>query len=469
MRSSAPRVFLETRYVLKSIRDSRRQVVLYLLALALVFVAIGVVQHVYVRFKVERTVDQELVGWATQVSAEIAYRDKWDLEDYRQRAAIYAPRWYIVASDGLIVDIEGLFPGVFGRVEPITESIVGSPQTVVSSIGESWRLLGKRIDGGLALVGMASPKDIAGADKTLAANLAQFGSNLRQAASVRERQIDQDVDFAVLNSAGVLVNASGGVPLKTDIRKLPTVFDRSSSATITGDGHAIRLVSEPIRDTQGQPVGVVIVPKDLTLDLHALTDQDRFNALVVTASLALTVALALAFTVRELLRQQNTLTVQEALKVGESKTVEFKSTYRWDPDQGKDVPDRRLVVLKSIAGFLNADGGTLYIGVGEDRSGRPTVCGLKNDLEIMGGNIDKLRRDLTHLTAARIGTQFAPCIADRIDRVQDELCWVVTAKRAPEPAFVRWHDSKKFYVREGPRTADLDNESTYRYIKNRWR
>ena len=455
MRSSAPRVFLKTRYVLKSIRDSHRQVVLHLLALALVFVAVGVVQHVYVCCKVERTVDEELAGWATQVSAEVAYHDKWDLEDYRQRAMIYAPQWYIVARNGLIVDIEGLVPGVFGRVEPITDLTGGQPQTVVSSIGETWRLLGKGIDGGFAVVGMPSPKDIAGADKKLAANLAQFGPNLQQAESVRAKQIDQDVDFAILDSVGALVNALGGVPLKTDIRKLPIDFDRNSSVTVTGDGHAYRLVSEPLRDTHGQSVGVVIVPKDLTLDLHALADQDRFNALIVTASLVLTVALAFAFAVRELLRQQNTLTVQEALKVGESKTVEFKSTYRWDPDQGKDVPDRRLVILKSIAGFLNADGGTIYIGVAEDRSGRPTVCGLKNDLEIMGGNIDKLRRDLTQMTAARIGTQFAPCIADRIDRVQNELCWVVTAKRAPEPAFVRWHDSKKFYVREGPRTADL--------------
>jgi len=27
---------------------------------------------------------------------------------------------------------------------------------------------------------------------------------------------------------------------------------------------------------------------------------------------------------------------------------------------------------------------------------------------------------------------------------------------------------RRFFVREGPKTTDLDNESTWHYIKNKW-
>jgi len=96
------------------------------------------------------------------------------------------------------------------------------------------------------------------------------------------------------------------------------------------------------------------------------------------------------------------------------------------------------------------------------------VCGLDHDLKTMGGNVDKMRRDLTQFLAARIGTEFALCIGDRVEDVDGMLCWVVTVKHAPGPAYVQGQDTKKFYVREGPSTADLDVEASHRYIKNKW-
>jgi hypothetical protein len=36
-------------------------------------------------------------------------------------------------------------------------------------------------------------------------------------------------------------------------------------------------------------------------------------------------------------------------------------------------------------------------------------------------------------------------------------------------AFVRWKDKPHFYVREGPRTSELNVESAAQYIKNKWR
>jgi hypothetical protein len=432
------------------------------------FAGVGLLQHEYVHTSFLRSVDRELAGWASEVATGVTYKERWDLADYRERASIFAPRWWIIARDGLVVDIAGLEPNVFKQVKLVGESKLGSPTTVVSSIDESWRILGKRIDGGLAVVGIASPTDLTEADATLAAALDRFGTSLAEAAHVREREVESEVDFAVIATSGALVRASGGVPLMTNRGDLPLTLDIESATTLKDGERSYRLLSLPIRGTSDRPVGAIVVPKDITRELQALADQDRFNIVLVIGSLAFSVLAALSFAVRELWRRRDTPTVEEALKVGESKTVEFKSAYQWDPDKGVALPDKRLAILKAVAGFLNADGGTLYIGIGEDKSGRPYVCGIEKDLEIFSGNMDKLRLDLSHLIASRVGAQFSPCIADDVETIRDNVCWIVSVQRAPKPAFVRWQDWKKFYVREGPRTADLDNESTYHYILNRW-
>jgi type I restriction enzyme R subunit len=48
--------------------------------------------------------------------------------------------------------------------------------------------------------------------------------------------------------------------------------------------------------------------------------------------------------------------------------VEFKSTARWDLRDGKPNKAMEDAVVKTIAGFLNTDGGTLLIGI--DNSAR---------------------------------------------------------------------------------------------------
>jgi len=85
-----------------------------------------------------------------------------------------------------------------------------------------------------------------------------------------------------------------------------------------------------------------------------------------------------------------------------------------------------------------------------------------------GGSRDKLQRKLRDLITARIGAKFSPFIEEDLKEEVGHLCWVVFVAAAPEPAFVRWKNDTKFHVREGPKTSDLDKESTKRYIKNKW-
>jgi type I restriction enzyme R subunit len=68
-------------------------------------------------------------------------------------------------------------------------------------------------------------------------------------------------------------------------------------------------------------------------------------------------------------------TVADIIDNDEDFAVEFKSTARWDLRE--DKPNRAMedAVVKTVAGFLNTEGGTLLIGVGPDRN----VVGLGHD------------------------------------------------------------------------------------------
>src|SRR3974377_520712 len=58
--------------------------------------------------------------------------------------------------------------------------------------------------------------------------------------------------------------------------------------------------------------------------------------------------------------------VRQQIANGESATLEFKSTFRWDLREGRVNRSLETVVLKTLAGYMNAQGGTLLIGVADD-------------------------------------------------------------------------------------------------------
>ena len=93
--------------------------------------------------------------------------------------------------------------------------------------------------------------------------------------------------------------------------------------------------------------------------------------------------------------------VIELLRVGESQTVEFKSTARWNLHARK--PDKKMehVITKTVCGFLNAQGGKLLIGVDDDGN----VVGLDSDLQ----TLRKGNKDGYELFLRSCSTTASPC------------------------------------------------------------
>jgi predicted HTH transcriptional regulator len=155
------------------------------------------------------------------------------------------------------------------------------------------------------------------------------------------------------------------------------------------------------------------------------------------------------------------------IKRGESKTLEFKSTLRWNLRE--DQKDDRIVthaVLKTIAAFLNTEGGDLLIGVGDDKS----IVGIAPD---RFENEDKFMLHLSQVVRNGLGDRAGTCIDPKMQIVQGKTVCVITCQRSPEPVFLKWKGIEAspegdFFVRSGPGTVKLSSDSAREYIRTRF-
>ncbi|MEW6230416.1 MAG: ATP-binding protein, partial [Bacillota bacterium] len=159
---------------------------------------------------------------------------------------------------------------------------------------------------------------------------------------------------------------------------------------------------------------------------------------------------------------------EELIKRGESKTLEFKSTLRWNLKENRQ-DDRNVThaVLKTIAAFLNTEGGDLLIGVADDGS----IVGIERDgFE----NEDRFMLHLAQAVRNALGDRASTCIDPRIQIVQGKMVCLVSCQRSPEPVFLKLKRMEAspegdFYVRSGPGSVRLSPESTTEYIRTRFR
>lgn len=158
---------------------------------------------------------------------------------------------------------------------------------------------------------------------------------------------------------------------------------------------------------------------------------------------------------------------------GESAQLEFKSTARWDLRENKKSKVMEEVILKTVAAFLNSDGGTLLIGVADDG----TVLGLQPDYQIL----KKKDRDgyelwlMNDLLLKAFGKAIAPYISIRFGIADGKDVCQVTVNRSPEPTYVTLKDPKSgqsiecFFIRTGNSTNKLDKPSDIlKYSATRW-
>ena len=157
----------------------------------------------------------------------------------------------------------------------------------------------------------------------------------------------------------------------------------------------------------------------------------------------------------------------ELIKGGESATLEFKSTLRWNlREDRKDDARITHAALKTIAAFLNTEGGDLLLGVADDGS----IVGIDHDRL---DNDDKFMRHLAQVVRNGLGDRAGTCIDPKMQIVDGESVCVVSCRRSPEPVYLAWKGIETtaggdFFVRSGPGTVKLSADDTEKYIRTRY-
>ena len=159
--------------------------------------------------------------------------------------------------------------------------------------------------------------------------------------------------------------------------------------------------------------------------------------------------------------------LEALVSAGESAKVEFKSSARYNRHSGKRDERLEQAVAKTVAGFLNAEGGVLLIGVADDGA----ITGIEDDYALLKAP----DRDRFELWLRDMLTKSLGVVATRDLRVEfsaaegHDVC-LVTAPAARRPAFVHGsegHDATLF-VRLGNSTRELDVEEALTYCVDRW-
>ena len=161
---------------------------------------------------------------------------------------------------------------------------------------------------------------------------------------------------------------------------------------------------------------------------------------------------------------------EELLAGEETERREFKSS-AFHSYADPNIPPKVIFeasVLKPVAGFLNARGGFLFIGM--DDNGSP--CGIQPDLDMKRWTTERYVRHLTDRIGEEFGSAAATYAHISIETVKGlEIC-VVEVDPSPDPVWLLKAEKsgkrKVFYVRANNSTRELHGPDFVSYFRKRW-
>jgi hypothetical protein len=154
--------------------------------------------------------------------------------------------------------------------------------------------------------------------------------------------------------------------------------------------------------------------------------------------------------------------VNEIIKQKESEKLEFKSTLRTNLYTNELDKNIEHATLKTIVGFLNSNGGTLLIGVGDGGE----IKGIEKD---KFPNTDKFNLHLVNLIKQKIGKKYLHYIKFETVSLQDKTVIKIDCKKSKKPTFLRTETGEEFYIRAGPSSAQISGSELIEYIENKFK
>ena len=155
----------------------------------------------------------------------------------------------------------------------------------------------------------------------------------------------------------------------------------------------------------------------------------------------------------------------ETIAGGESQTVELKSSMLHDYKHGGRNPALMQDIVREIVAFMNADGGTVYVGV----SDAGDALGIEPDYKLTGrpaawqGWLEALAN-----AVKKLGPTAAKNVSYEPVETGGKTVARITVLRGAQPAYLDPHGRGVFAVRQGPSTISLNTKDATEYIRERF-
>lgn len=200
---------------------------------------------------------------------------------------------------------------------------------------------------------------------------------------------------------------------------------------------------------------------NLDSQLIAICGTRILNPAYVNTDISLTIVRRLSRRVTNYLKSLQQTSTEEIIRSGENDQVEFKSTLRWNLKANKKDKAITHSILKTVAAFLNSDGGILLVGV-EDNG---DILGLEED---RFENEDKMLLFLTDTIKSKLGALHMSQIHFHTEEVSGKTVLRLDIKDGEAPCYLTRENDERFYIRTGPSTTELKTSKIYTYIKRRF-
>ena len=162
----------------------------------------------------------------------------------------------------------------------------------------------------------------------------------------------------------------------------------------------------------------------------------------------------------------------DVIQKGESKFIEFKSSLRYCLKTLKPEKHVEFSSIKNIAAFLNTEGGTLFIGISDNRE----IMGLEaTDFKTFNGDnkVDEFLKHLDNLIANYIGNDKTINISIVLEKIEDKTIAILNIKHntaGPTILINKGKGSKEeFYIRRNASAISLSMDEFFTYSKGKWK
>ncbi len=157
--------------------------------------------------------------------------------------------------------------------------------------------------------------------------------------------------------------------------------------------------------------------------------------------------------------------IEELIFGGESESVEFKSTLRYDLRQKVVNKVLEHAIAKIISAFLNTNGGDLFIGIDDNQN----ALGLADDINTLRKqDIDGFELQLIEVIKKYIGKEYSSHLRIKFPKYDGQIICRVLVSQSSRPVFISYEGKENFFIRSGCSSQPLSREEQSVYEKEHW-